>query len=208
MSMPPASSQAAVLSGSERTGKATLSVLSQRDPAVWDLLQDLERAFNVLADGPGATIAELFPRLQTAFCKSAWAIHAAKVASNIMVSKTTDPVFSTEIRTIHRSANGLQRLRKAANDLGCSFFDLFLDFGTDIAKSIRAIQAISKAVLYSQVSKDVLARALWQETLSRPDLSPDALPCPSPRELTRAINSKSALQSSWSEASPKLLFIN
>ncbi|KDN61553.1 hypothetical protein CSUB01_12240 [Colletotrichum sublineola] len=193
--------------------QAPLSILPQRDPAVSAILADLDRALNHLAIGPGATISNLFPRLQSAFWKSAWAINAARIAPDAPAAAAIDvrdfpawlrgripeprlqvtlfPVFNTAITAIKDAENKvlLTRLTAAAKDLQCSLYDVFLDFGDTIATSTHALPKLSKArKSVPALSRDQIVRALWAETLARPDLSPDSLPTPTVRELTKALN--------------------
>ncbi|KAL0929852.1 uncharacterized protein CTRU02_215282 [Colletotrichum truncatum] len=188
------------------------SILPQRDPAVQALLGKIDKALNHFAQGPTVTICQLFDRLQVAFWKSAWAIHASKIARSLpsgeidvrnfpawlrgripnpRLQSTLHPVFSPWLDGIKGNTNHLQHFRKACSEASCSSLDLLLDFGLDIAKSMHALQAISKVTSPpSSLERESLVNALWNETLSRADLSPETLPTPTTRELTKAIKSK------------------
>ncbi|GKT67540.1 hypothetical protein ColTof4_14401 [Colletotrichum tofieldiae] len=60
----------------------TLSVKPERRPPVRELLAELDRALNHLAQGPGAQIADLFPRLRAEFWKAACEIAVSGLHSS------------------------------------------------------------------------------------------------------------------------------
>ncbi|GKT97238.1 hypothetical protein Ct61P_15088 [Colletotrichum tofieldiae] len=162
------------------------SLLPQRWPAVRAILEDLDRALNHLADGPGNTIVTLWPQLRLEFWRAASLISASDAYRQSSASASSAPpatifsVFYDDYDEVKANANLLQRFTKAAQDLGCSAYDMFLDFGPAIAKSTHALQKISRAFYYNPgtLTRDAVVRALQAETLARPDLRPDQAPPP------------------------------
>ncbi|KAF0316096.1 hypothetical protein GQ607_016675 [Colletotrichum asianum] len=187
------------------------SLLPQRWPAVRDLLAELDHCLNHLATGPGPNLTDIFPRLHKEFWLAAYAIKnsssptedSGSIASkdvrdwpsflrqripDLRLQTTLFAVFTPTYTTIKDNANHLQRLHKASQDLGCSVYDVCLDFGLDIAESTYALQKIS-ALFYRHphITRDVLVSGLQDEMLSRPNLSPETPPAPTVAELTKAI---------------------
>ncbi|KAI8258682.1 hypothetical protein K4K53_004224 [Colletotrichum sp. SAR 10_77] len=190
------------------------SILPQRWPAVRDLLAELDHCLNHLATGPGPNLTDIFPRLHKEFWLAAYAIKnsgspsedSGGIASkdvrdwpsflrqripDLRLQTTLFAVFTPTYTTIKDNANHLQRLHKASQDLGCSVYDVCLDFGLDIVKSTYALQKIS-ALFYRHphITRDVLVSGLQDEMLSRPNLSPETPPTPTVAELTKAIRNQ------------------
>ncbi|KAI8309570.1 hypothetical protein K4K61_001573 [Colletotrichum sp. SAR11_59] len=164
--------------------------------------------------GPGPNLTDIFPRLHKEFWLAAYAIKnsssptedSGSIASkdvrdwpsflrqripDLRLQTTLFAVFTPTYTTIKDNANHLQRLHKASQDLGCSVYDVCLDFGLDIAKSTYALQKIS-ALFYRHphITRDVLVSGLQDEMLSRPNLSPETPPAPTVAELTKAIKTR------------------
>ncbi|KAK1974894.1 hypothetical protein LZ30DRAFT_739147 [Colletotrichum cereale] len=187
------------------------SLLPQRWPAVRDLLADLDRCLNHLADGPGATIADIWPQLRLEFWRAAFIIsssdqHQAAAAAAPLtdvrdwlafiraripdrrLQATIFSVFYNDYEAVKANSTLLTRFTKAAQDLGCSAYDVFLDFGPDIPKSTHALQHISRAFHHNAATtRSAIVCGLQKEMLARPDLRPDQPPTPRVRELTKVL---------------------
>lgn len=194
------------------------SILPQRWPAVRDLLGELDQCLNHLATGPGPNITDIYPRLHEQFWRAAYAINRHKSQSDsdsssshsnnrdvrdwpafmrervpdLRLQATLFPIFAPSYNTIKLNPKHAQRINKACQDLGCTVYDLFLDFSTEVANSTHALQAISSLFYrHPEVTRDALVSAVQTEMLSRPSLTPDTPPTPTVSEVTKAIKSKS-----------------
>ncbi|KAI8220251.1 hypothetical protein K4K54_008765 [Colletotrichum sp. SAR 10_86] len=189
------------------------SILPQRWPAVRDLLGELDQCLNHLAAGPGPNITDIYPRLHEQFWRAAYAINRHQSQSDsdsssrsnnrdvrewpafmrervpdLRLQATLFPIFAPSYNTIKLNPKHAQRINKACQDLGCTVYDLFLDFRTEVANSTHALQAISSLFYrHPEVTRDALVSAVQAEMLSRPSLTPDMPPTPTVSEVTKAI---------------------
>ncbi|KAJ4997712.1 hypothetical protein K4K48_006563 [Colletotrichum sp. SAR 10_66] len=194
------------------------SILPQRWPAVRDLLGELDQCLNHLAAGPGPNITDIYPRLHEQFWRAAYAINRHQSQSDsdsssrsnnrdvrewpafmrervpdLRLQATLFPIFAPSYNTIKLNPKHAQRINKACQDLGCTVYDLFLDFSTEVANSTHALQAISSLFYrHPEVTRDALVSAVQAEMLSRPSLTPDTPPTPTVSEVTKAIKRPAA----------------
>ncbi|KAI8295539.1 hypothetical protein K4K59_004544 [Colletotrichum sp. SAR11_240] len=206
------------------------SVLPQRWPAVRDLLGELDQCLNHLAAGPGPNITDIYPRLHEQFWRAAYAINRHKSQSDsdssshssnhdvrewpafmreripdLRLQATLYPIFAPSYNTIKLNPKHAQRINKACQDLGCTVYDLFLDFSTEVANSTHALQAISSLFYrHPEVTRDALVSTVQAEMLSRPSLTPDTPPTPTVSEVTKAIKIPPALPAQTVPASREM----
>ncbi|WDK22849.1 hypothetical protein CGRA01v4_14140 [Colletotrichum graminicola] len=186
-----------------------LSVRPERRTQVRELLADLDRALNHLAEGPGAQIADLFPRLRAEFWKAACEIAVSGIHSGQphdirdwplwlraripepRLFSTLHPVFHPVVDEIRASPRRGQRFTRAAMVLGLRDYHMLLDFGTTICSSETALQNLA-AFRYLQpaIPTDAIVRQVQAQMLLRPSLSPQEPPDPTVAECTAALNRK------------------